>query len=95
MCFGVLFFSSQNALRSTHDHTLEHRVNGSGSSSLFSLSPSVTPASSLPAHLLQLPPPPLLSLPLSLSVRQNANIPFTSQLSSLFSDIFHSRSHLL
>lgn len=40
----------------SHTRTPSQRLRQE-SSSLFSLSPSVTPASSLPAHLLQLPPP--------------------------------------
>lgn len=45
----------------SHTRTPSQRLRQE-SSSLFSLSPSVTPASSLPAHLLQLPPPFPLSL---------------------------------
>lgn len=80
----VFFFSSQNGLSSTHAHTLEHRVNGSGKTAARS-SPSLHPWH--PPHLF--PPtyssslPPSLSLSLLLlarSVRQNANIPSTSRL---------------
>lgn len=59
----VFFFSSQNGLSSTHAHTLEHRVNGSGKTAARS-SPSLHPWH--PPHLF--PPTYSSSLPPSLSL---------------------------
>lgn len=63
-----LYSFTHDGSRSTHDHTLEHPVDSSGRraahcsfppspSPSLSLSLSLTLASSLPAHLLQPPPP--------------------------------------